>query len=388
MSYDRKSLRLVTLACAFAAVLCAQQVGANYNHDPELIELNLLKRVPVQWIRATPYVFEYINGEKQPETSDGLARIIAAKKAGYKVAFGLRWDFRKYKLSIPEPGSPEEKKYFDVCTRILDRIGPYIDIFKLGNEPTLETLDADMHPNASGVIPLVRFTERLLTEVVEPYYRIHGGKRPPVYVGSLPALFERKMQQLPAVPALIAMAQSNGAITGLSIHLHIATEADMARSFEFVRKRIPSKPLIVPEFSLHRLYALHMTDSLGDSDKGREFASRYKRDPAMRLHQWYSLANQHKVSSEEWSAMFASRSWFPEHFLRTYYSYFQRYGVTLATYGFVSQYAPPNVPANGMAWFINPIFPFKSLPLNSDGSYPANPLWFDDFVAIVKQGRK
>jgi len=75
------------------------------------------------------------------------------------------------------------------------------------------------------------------------------------------------------------------------------------------------------------------------------------------------------------------------HFMLTYYRYFERYGVRLATYGFVSQYAPPVVPPNGSAWFINPIFPAKSLPPNADGSLTPNPLWMDDFVAIVNKGR-
>ncbi len=127
------------------------------------------------------------------------------------------------------------------------------------NEPTLETLDADMHPDASGVVPLVRFTKRLLTEVVEPCYRSHNGwKRPQVYVGSLPALFEPKMQQLPAVNGLIGMAQTNDAVAGLSIHLYIESEQQMEQAFEFVRKRMPEKPIIVPEFSLHRLYVKHL----------------------------------------------------------------------------------------------------------------------------------
>ncbi len=380
--------RLLALAFFCSTLAGAQQVGANFNHDPEIIDLNVLKRVPVEWIRTTPYIFEYINGDKQPETSEGLANIIRAKQAGYKVAFGFRWDFKKYKLSIPEPGSAVEKKYFAVVSRILQRVGSSIDMFKLGNEPTLETLDADMRPNSEGVVPLVRFTGRLLTEVVEPCYKAHPDwKKPTVYVGSLPALFEPRMQQLPAVAGLIDMAQTNAAVTGLSIHLHIASEKDMAEAFEFVRKRLPRKPLIVPEYSLHRLYVQHLGDTLGENAAGREFAARYKRDPGMRLYEWYSLANQHQVSSEEWAAMFASRSWFPRHFMTTFYRHFECYRVVLATYGFLSQYAPPVVPAHGMAWFINPIFPFKSLPPNADGSYAANPLWFDDFVAIVKEGR-
>jgi hypothetical protein len=42
--------------------------------NPSRSTSGFLKRVPVHWIRTTPYIFEYINGKKQPETSEGLAR--------------------------------------------------------------------------------------------------------------------------------------------------------------------------------------------------------------------------------------------------------------------------------------------------------------------------
>lgn len=376
----------VTLLLA-GAPAPAQEIGANFNHDPELIDLTLLQRVPVQWVRTTPYIFEYIQGAKQPETAEGLANVIRAHEAGYKVAFGFRWDFKAKRLPVPAPDSPEEKHYFSVAARILERVGGNIEIFKLGNEPNLETRDADLRLNSEGIVPLVRFMQRLLSEVVEPCYQAHPEwKRPAVYVGSLPALFEPNMQALPAVKGLIAMAQENPAIEGLSIHLHVETEAQIVAAFEFVRGLMPEKPIIVPEYSPHRLYLKHMTETLGYNEEGRDFAARFHRSPAMKLHEWYSLANQHKVSAEEWAALFATRDWFTPRFLLTCYEYFQRYHVRLATYGFVSQYAPPVVPANGMAWFLNPIFPQKSLPLAEDGSYPTNPLWFDDFVTIVKQG--
>ena len=377
---------MLLLPFLFLAAQPAVEFGANFNHDPELIELADLKRIPVRWVRTTPYIFEYIRGVKQPETEPGLARIIEAKQAGYRVAFGFRWDFRKHRQPIPEPGSDTERSYFAVARRILDRVGPSIDLFKLGNEPTLETLDADLQPGADGAVPLVRFTARLLTEVVEPYFRAHPERsRPPVYVGSLPALFEPGMQRLPAVTELIRLAETNEAIAGLSIHLHIKSEADMAEVFRFVRARLPRKPIIVPEFSLHRLYLAHMKETLGVDAAGRRFAAKYRRDPEMKLHEWYSLANHHQVSSAEWEHLFHSRSWFPRHFLRVYDGYFERNGVVLATYGWVSQYGPPTVPAEGAAWFVNPILPFKSLPPRADGSKPANPLWFDDFTRLVRK---
>lgn len=372
-------LRKLAMMLLFPVALHAQEIGANFNHDPEIIDLTYLRKTPVQWIRTTPYIFEYIRGEKDPATEPGLQKLIDAKKAGYKVAFGLRWDFKKHKLRIPAPGSADEQKYFATVAAILDRVGPYIDNFTLANEPNLETMEPDMQPDEKGVVPLVRFTERLLAEVI----RHPVLKHPDMYVGSLPALFEPAQQHKPGVTGLIRMAQENSHIKGLAIHLHISDSLDIEKAFRFVRTIMPDKPIIVPEFSLFRLYNSHVSDTLGAG-----FGNRYHYPPGMKLYEWFSKANTEKVSAEEWAAMFASRSWFPQHFMLTYYRYFQKYGVVLATYGYLSQSAPAKVTANTGVWFVNPIFPMKSLQQQADGSYTPNPLWFNDFVEIVNHGKK
>jgi Arylsulfatase A and related enzymes len=380
---------LIVIMALLPALVSAQEIGANFNHDPEIIDMAVLRRTPVEWIRTTPYIFEYINGEKDPATAPGLQKVIDAAKAGYKVAFGFRWDFKKYQLRIPEPGTAAEQKYFATAAAILKRVGPYVNVFKLGNEPNLETMEADLQLNEAGVSPLVRFTERLLDEVVEPYYKQHPElTRPDVYTGSLPALFEEKQQQKPGVQGLIRLAQENDRIKGLSVHLHISDSADMDKAFRFVRTIMPDKPIIVPEFSLFRLYNKHLSDELGSTPAGAQFAAAYHYPPGMKLYEWYSKANTEKVSAAEWAALFASRAWFPPHFMQTYYRYFQKYGVVLATYGYLSQSAPAKVKPNTPVWFINPIFPMKSLQRQADGGYTPNPLWFDDFVAITRRGKE
>jgi hypothetical protein len=379
---------IIALLLIASMNVTAQEIGANFNHDPEIIDFTYLKKTPVEWIRTTPYIFQYINGAKNAATEPGLAKLIDAKKQGYKVAFGFRWDFRKFGLNIPAPNSAEEKKYFEVATNILDRVGACVDMFKLGNEPNLETKEEDLQKNSEGIVPLVRFTERLLTEVVEPWYAKHKEvRRPDVYVGSLPRLFMKEEQKKPGVSGLIELAQKDKRIKGLSVHLHIADSVEMEEAFTFARSIMPAKPIIIPEFSLFRLYNRHNTDQLGDSPEGIAFAKKFGYAPEMKLYEWYSKANREQVSVEEWKAMFDSRKWFPQHFMLTYYRYFKKYGVVLATYGYLSQDAPKNMRPDSPTWFINPIFPFKSLKTLPDGSHTANPLWFDDFVTIVNKGR-
>jgi hypothetical protein len=107
----------------------------------------------------------------------------------------------------------------------------------------------------------------------------------------------------------------------------------------------------------------------------------------MKLYEWYSKANTERVTAAEWNEMFTSRTWFPPHFMQTWYRYFKKYGVVLATYGFLSQSAPQKMGPDSPTWFINPIFPMKSLQPQPDGSFTANPLWFDDFTDIVNKGK-
>lgn len=378
---------LIFLATEFP-IAKAQEVGANFNHNPEIIDFEYLKKTPVEWVRTTPYIFEYIQGERNAATDEGLAKLIEAKKLGYKVAFGFRWDFVKHNLRIPQPNSQEEKLYFNTVTKILERVGPYIDMFKLGNEPNLETLKEDKLVDKQGIIPLVRFTERLLTEVVNPFYKTNASlTKPDIYVGSLPRLFMKEEQDNPGVLGLIKLAETRTDIKGLSVHLHISDSTEMEEAFRFVRSKMPSKPIIIPEFSLFRLYNSHVADLLGDSEQGLAFCKKYNYNPSMKLYEWYSKANTERVDAKEWEDMFNSRTWFPQHFMKTYYRYFQKYGVVLATYGYLSQSAPQQMGPKSPTWFINPIFPMKSLKPQADGSFTPNPLWFNDYTEIVRHGK-
>jgi hypothetical protein len=224
---------------------------------------------------------------------------------------------------------------------------------------------------------------------VTPYYDKHPQlKRPDIYTGSLPRLFMKEEQQKPGVVGLIKMAQENSRIKGLSVHLHIADSLEMEEALKFVRTIMPSKPIIVPEFSLFRLYNKHVADDLNDGAAGEAFVKKYGYPANMKLYEWYSKANTTHVSATEWEDMFASRKWFPQHFMLTYYRYFQRYGVVLATYGFISQSAPAKMGPDSPTWFINPLFPTKTLLPHADGSYMENPLWYKDFTDIVNKGKK
>ncbi|WP_146746571.1 hypothetical protein [Sinomicrobium soli] len=369
------------------AYLPAQELGSNFNHNPEIIDFGYLEKAGVDWVRTTPRILDYADGKLKVKNDPGLSKVVEAGRRGYQVAFGFRWDFASHGETIPRPGSAREKELFDMATSILEVVGPHVDLFKLGNEPNLETLEKDMRRDDHGNIPLVRFTDRLLYKVVLPYFRKRGNPLPGIYIGSFPALFEERFQENEAVNALLEYTHENDDITGLSLHLHIADTLEIDQAFRYARSIVKNKPIIVPEFSLHRLYRSMLSEPLNVNAKGRAFARKYDRDPDWKLYQWFGHANTNGVSPEEWEALFATRSWYPQHYLNIYFDRFEKYGVVLATYPLFQQSCPENMTADSPAWFINPIFCQKSLLPAADGSVSENPLCHKDFITLVNTYR-
>lgn len=309
----------------------AQEIGANYNHELQSIDLEYAKKTGLEWISVTPNIFEYIRREKNVETEPGLEKVIAAAKAGYKITFGFSWDFKKYNLSIPDSASAQEQEYFAVVLRMLERVGPYIKILNLGYDRNIETKE-DI---------LVRFTERLLTEASNWYNNHPEFKRPDMYIGA-------------GVRGLIQMAQDDERVKGLAINLHVSDSVEIQENLRFVRSIMPEKPIIVPDFSLWPLLGQHMQDSIGDSKAGKEFAKKYNYSTGMTLTEWFTKGSA-QVGATEWNDLFATRAWFPQHFMLTWFRHFQKFGVVLATY--------------------------------ADSWRMTRPLWYDDFVSIVKAGK-
>ncbi|MCG8528516.1 MAG: hypothetical protein MI748_19215 [Opitutales bacterium] len=373
---------LLLLPLSWASLL-AQQLGANFNHNPEIIDFDLLEIAEVEWVRATPRIIDYLNGKLQLEDDPGLAKIVEAGERGYQVAFGFRWDFKMHKMRIPTPGSAEEKALFDLEYRILEIVGPHVDLFKLGNEPNLETHREDQQPDESGVIPLVRFTERQLTHVVEKYYANHPElKRPDVYVGSFPRLFMEEEQKNPGVIGMMELVENDSRIAGLAIHLHISRMSQIEDSFEFARKYVTEKPFIIPEFSLHRLYLEKIEEPIAINKAGRDFLKKYGHPGWWKMYDWYTHANSNRVLPQELADLFSTRNWYPDHYLRSYFEAYKKYGVFLATYPLLQQSCPRIMTPDSPCWFLNPILMQITLEKQPDGTPGRNPLVFEDYISI------
>lgn len=380
-------IKISVLLFTITLFVNAQEIGSNFNHNAEMIDFEYLKKAQVEWIRTTPRILDYVDGILSLENDPALQNVIKAGELGYKVAFGYRWDFKKRNKRIPEPNSEEEQLYFEYAKKMLAKVAKYVQVFKLGNEPNLETLKLDMYENEDGVIPLIRFTERLMTEVVDPYFEKEGLERPDMYVGSFPRLFMENEREIPGVRKMIEFAHKNDKITGLAVHLHISDTLQIDDSFKFVRSIMPKKPIIVPEFSLFRMYNSKLSEPVAINETGKAFLKKYNHNPNWKNYDYFTHTNTNGVSQQEWSDFFATRDWFPQHNLKIYYDRYKKYGVVLATYPLVQQSCPQNMTPTSPTWFINPIFCKISLLPQPNGEISSNPLHFQDFLDIVAEGK-
>ena len=389
-----QSMRALKILITLLAVLCclpvlrSQELGLNFNHNPENIDFTYVRKIHPDWIRTTPRILDYVDGQLHVAASPAIDNIIKAGKAGYKIAFGFRWDFKKRNLPMPAPGAAAEKRYFIMVDSILEKVGPFIQIFTLGNEPNLETMAGDLQYNSQHQVPLILFTQSLLRHVLSFYQQHPTWKLPKIYAGSLPALFEMQQQKTPGVYELIRLAENTKAITGLAIHLHIEDTLEIAKAFTFVRSIMAEKPIIVPEFSLFRLYNKHFKDSIGSGPKGAAFLQANKLPAGLKIYQWLTLLNKGKVPYRQFIRFFASQPWYVPHYLKTFYRYYQRYGVVLATYPLLQQGYAKKVTPHTPSWFLNPLFLQKSFGKNKAGAFDANPLVYKDYMDLLNRGRQ
>src|SRR5690606_26494039 len=124
---------------------------------------------------------------------------------------------------------------------------------------------------------------------------------------------EKAQQKTPGVFEMIQMANESPAIEGLAIHLHIADTLEIPAAFKFVRQLMPTKPIIVPEFSLFRRYNKHLADSIGSSTEGAAYLTACGLPAGLKVYQWLTKFNNGEIPYDQWEKMYATQSWYIPH---------------------------------------------------------------------------
>lgn len=335
------------------------EIGVNVNERPHWLKDRLLERSQTEWTRAFIEASHYIKGERS--LSDDF-RIEALKRVaddGYKILLSIKWNLKEAGWRVPEPGSEQEKQWFKFAGNLLDELEGELSILVLVNEITIDTPRGDLQPNEQGVIPFVRFQKRLLDYISKQNPRSAQGNALSIYTGGFTRLDKKRLQDHPANRAMFQWINSDDRLEGADFHMHQPDYKTSLEAADFIRKQIPHKPFIVTEFSLVWKWKAHLTDKIGSTESGRDFADRFGVDPEITVAEYASRAFSNPVPEKEWQAFMKSQPWFEPHYLEIMGRLMERHGVEVATYAFTQHPDTDqgwNITPQTDPWFIQQLF--------------------------------
>jgi len=99
------------------------QFGANFNHNPEIMDFYYLRKAKAKWIRTTPRIFDFIDGHLDAETFQ-FARSILTEKPIIVTEFSLHCMYKAH-LSETIWNSEQGKEFARLYGRDPDRNGDY-----------------------------------------------------------------------------------------------------------------------------------------------------------------------------------------------------------------------------------------------------------------------
>jgi hypothetical protein len=359
------------------------QLGANFNEHLDAAKVPALDATGVTWIRGFLPAGEFLDGRRTLATDPGIAAFRAAAASGRRIAITLKWDFKRSNWRVPAPDSADEKKAFAWAVDVVRETRP--DLLLLVNEVFIDTHEADMQPGADGVIPMVRFLQRLAAFVHSAGLKSPSGAPLPLSCGGFTRLDRPEMQQRPATRALLSWLATTPDLTYVNFHLHEPTLAEFETALKFIHEQLPNRPFVVTEFSLVWSYQAHLKDRLDADEAGRAFAEKFHRPADETVRQYLNAAARAPVTEEELHAFLGSRSWFDPESLEKCCRLMEQNGVTLATYAYLQEAAglsKPGQPVSGKQppWRLNPIFQEQHAYVPGSSRFATNLGFYDTFV--------
>jgi hypothetical protein len=390
---------LPLLSLRAASPLAAGQpliLGANNNESPTNLDPVLLKRTQTKWVRAFFPASHFINGKTSFATDPEIAAFKRLGDLGHHLFLTIKWDNRKDYAStterrVPAPDSAEEKRCFAFASQLLNTFKGHVSGLELVNELTVDTHPDDLKFGPDGVAPMIRFLQRLAAHLTAEQHLARDGGPLPLYAGGFTRMDQEKMQNNPVLRSFMQWLSASPLIFGVNFHIHQQSLGQFDESLSFVRSQIPKKPFAITEFSIVWKYKAHLTEKLSVGKNAAAFCQKYKRNPQDTVADYLGAAYGDPVTQDEWHAFLATRDWFDPYFLSKSTALMEKYGVTLATYGFAhgpgkpGKRAPRKLDGNFTPWSLNMLFPYSWVSPQPDGSAPVTYGFFDDWLTIQKR---
>lgn len=368
-------------------------LGANVNENLEWLLPSLLNQSSTTWVRGFVPASTFMTGRRSYQSDPGLASLKAAAHSGHKVVLSIKWDSagKGNAGPVPEPGSAQENDWFAFTDRLLDSMAGNLSIFVLNNELFIDASPGDLLPDKTGHVPIVRFLERLAAHVGAEHRLAADGSALPLYVGGFTRLDRAKMQSDVATVQMLSLINGNPNITGADYHLHQPDMQTTRQAMEFMHRSVPSKPLMVTEFSLVWKWQQHLGDAIGSSAAGMQFAEKFAISPKTSVVEFCNQSFANPVPEAEWQAFLSSQSWFEPHYLKEMATLMPANGIVLATYAFTlnplrtPMMPPRHVGDSEAPWYLNQVFVPGLAYVPSSDRAPENYGIFEDFINLQQR---
>jgi hypothetical protein len=372
------------------------QFGGNVNERSHWLEPALLDQTKTTWVRGFFPASEFMSGERSYKTDKGLLALKRAADSGHNVILSIKWDCAQEGKAgpVPAPGSPQEQAWFGFADKLMAATTGKLSMLVVLNELYIDTQKPDLEPGPDGQVPMVRFLRRLVDHLSAEDLVASDGKPLRIYAGGFTRLDRPEMQDNVATRQMLQWISSDPHIAGADFHIHEPDMETSRQSIEFMHRNVPSKPLIVTEFSLVFAWKEHLADEIGSGAAGKDFAKQYGVSPHLSVADFCNHSFENPVSEQEWHDFLKSQPWFDGHYLDEIGALMSADGVTVATYAFTlnpvedAGAKPFHVAPDKAPWFLNDIL-IPGLAVSPDPTRaPENYELFDSYVRWQKEHGK
>jgi len=367
----RYALFLIVFLYAAVSGTVGQNLGVNYNGFTGRIDIGDLDRTQTTWMRIFINYFDYKEGRLDINTNPGLAKLEAAKAAGYKVILSLKFDFTNRDFPTGAKAIDADLSYVKT---ILDRLYDDADIIIAGNEPFIES-KPDQRDSR-----LVNYYKRAARAVLT----YPGKRKVPIYIGAFNRLW-LTTEQTQAVTDYLTFARENEWIAGADLHIHHDDINHITTAMNFVDDRLRNdQKMLITEFSLMR----HWKNNLGKTIPA-VLTTQYGRPAHWKVYEYLNYTLASPVSRPEWVAFLQNSSWFENrrHYLANAWARFTAFSkFNVATYGMYQTHAGPFT-INTDPWILNPLYASQTVEKNpTTGLNQFHYAFIDDFRTIQTSG--
>ncbi len=332
-------------------------LGANVNESGRALEIPLLEQSRSEWVRTFFAIKPFLNGSRNLANDTDLEAVRKAVRSGRKLLLCLKWNFDNDAYRVPAPDTAYEAECFQWVDDLMGELDGMVSALETVNEVMIDTHPDDLLPGTNGVIPMVRFLQRLVDHVSAQGYTTPESAPLPLYSGGFTRLYDSNVRVRPVVPALLSWIESENRLTGVNFHIHADDLSQFQASYDFLRQTMPTKPAIVTEFSLVWKYKQNLGYPLDTWTTGSDFAIQYGYAGNMIVRDYINLAITNSVSETEWNAFLEAMPWYDTQFLGKACEVMQSNGTAIATFAFQQASSGGRILAPGdNPWILNPIF--------------------------------